>query len=143
MSKLMTLVVVVFGLFFANTAQAKGLTLFSCEFQQGGKVTSVRDAHEITVTVISPLKEKTVIVTPLLEAGVSTMISTDDTKVDSLDILQGDLQYSLMFYHGKLVNDARVMVFDNNEFSVTYPCKMDTVKNNLADPASIAGIFQP
>ena len=138
-----TLLVGLVILSFANVAYAKGLTLFECEFKDGGSVVSVRDSNTVTVTLIDKDGVKDVVENPLNEAGVSTMIATDNTSVDSLDVLQGDAQYSLMYYHGKLLNDAKVLVFKNNEPDATYDCKMDTVKNNLTDPASIAGIFQP
>lgn len=124
-------------------AVAKDLVLFQCKFEEGGTVKVTRDSHDVKMVFTTPDKPKQVITSPLDESGVGTQIAVDGTSADFLDLLEGDLQYSVAYAHQQVSGYGMFTIFGKDGVVHTSYCLPETVKNNLADPATIAGIFKP
>lgn len=124
-------------------AKEKNLPIFSCQFEKGGSVKITRDSKEVTLTVVDSNKKKNIIKNPLNETGVGVQKSVDGREIAFLDILEGDIQYSIQSEHPNNTNVARLAIMDGNMNIDHRDCIATTVKDNLQDPASIAGIFRP
>lgn len=128
---------------FVGNVMAKDLTLFQCNFEQGGNVKATRDAHNVKFIITTADGKKEKVVSSLQETGVSNVPAVDGTVVDGLDILEGDTQYSISYQHGKMLDRAQLLIMTDNEEGDTFDCDIKKTVNNLDDTASTAGIFRP
>lgn len=124
-------------------AVAKDLVLFQCKFEEGGTVKVTRDSREVKMVYTAANKSKQTVSSPLDESGVGTQIAVDGSSADFLDLLEGDLQYSVAYAHQKVSGYGLFTIIGDKGVQQESYCLPETVINNLADPASIAGIFKP
>lgn len=141
--KAMVLGALLFSCLVVGQAAAKDLVLFECKFEEGGKVKVTRDSHDVKMVITNADKSKQVISSPLDESGVGTQIAVDGSSADFLDLLEGDMQYSVAYAHQKISNFALFTIISDTGVQRESYCLATTVTNNLADPATIAGIFKP
>lgn len=126
-----------------STASATEGILFQCALSNGGELLAMRTNKEVTLKVIDGINNVVADVTnPVDETGLANIEKDKGGTVDSLDLLNDTVQYSIIVEHNGLANVSSLAVIANNQI-LHYPCDPTSVVNNLGDKKITKGIFRP
>lgn len=128
--------------FAAVTASANDVVLFECQLEEGGVAVASRHGKDVNLHVVH-LGKTTDVTNPADETGVGHTRALDNTPFDFLDLLSGDMQYSVMVRHTDVGLISSVIIYNDAAKESEWFCLRDTVKSNLHDHNATKGIFRP
>lgn len=126
--------------FSANAAEG---ILFQCKLADGGTVVAARSGTDVNVKAVD--NSNTVIAdvsNPITETGLANIEKDKGGSIDSLDVLNDTVQYSVIVEHNGLANVSSFVVFSDTA-KHAYLCDPTSVVNHLNSKRLTKGIFRP
>lgn len=135
-------VVALYMLTVFNANAAEGI-LFQCKLSAGGTVVVARSANEVNVKAIGAGNAVIADVSnPVAETGLANIEKDKGGSIDSLDVLNDTVQYSVIVEHNGLANVSSFVVLSDSA-KHAYLCDPTSVVNHLNSKRLTKGIFRP